>query len=160
MGLETSCDLEPTILDELIGDPSRLRQVLVNILGNAVKFTHQGSIKLRVQCLARSDKKIEVLFTVSDTRIGIPPEKHHLIFQPFTQDDGSMTRRYGGAGLGLAISSRPVELMGGKIWLESAPGQGSTLSFTIQLQAPVVPTVTRTNPDQPPASLLGLHGKN
>ena len=107
---------------------------MVNLLGNAVKFTHQGRIFLRVDSQSRNADDVELLFAVSDTGIGVPLEKHQLIFQPFTQSDGSSTRRYGGTGLGLAIASRLVELMGGRIWLESEPGKGSTFYFTVRLQ--------------------------
>jgi len=133
MGLETICELDPKLPDGVIGDPMRLRQVLVNLLGNAIKFTHQGRIALRVEARSRSEEQVEVLFTLSDTGIGIPAAKHHLMFEPFTQNDSSTTRRYGGTGLGLAISSRIVELMGGKIWLDSEPGRGSTFYFTVRM---------------------------
>jgi PAS domain S-box-containing protein len=134
MDLETSFECDPALPDDVVGDPGRLRQVLVNLLGNAVKFTHQGSIALRAECKAFTGSELEVQFALSDTGIGIPANKHHLIFEPFMQDDGSSTRRYGGAGLGLAISSRLVQLMGGRIWLDSEPGRGSTFYFTVRLQ--------------------------
>ena len=146
MGLDASVHIDPAIPDDVTGDPGRLRQILVNLLGNAVKFTHQGRIFLRVNSRSRNADDVELLFAVSDTGIGVPLEKHHLIFQPFTQSDGSSTRRYGGAGLGLAISSRLVELMGGRIWLESEPGKGSTFYFTVRLQLrdqPVADTPSR-----------------
>ena len=148
MGLRTSCDFHPGLPDEVIGDPVRLQQVLVNLVGNSVKFTHEGRISLRAECHSRNARHAEVLFTISDTGIGIPAEKHELIFQPFTQNDGSTTRRYGGAGLGLAISLRLAELMGGRIWLESEPGRGSTFYFTVQLEtAPGAETAGRAQPD-------------
>lgn len=134
MGLGTSCDLDPDLPDEVIGDPARLQQILVNLIGNGIKFTQEGSIAFLAQCRSRNAKHAELLFTLSDTGVGIPPEKHELIFQPFTQNDGSTTRRYGGAGLGLAISSRLIGLMGDSIWLESEPGRGSTFYFTVQLE--------------------------
>jgi two-component system, sensor histidine kinase and response regulator len=134
MGLRTSCDFHPDLPDEVIGDPVRLRQVLVNLVGNSIKFTQQGTITFRAELRSRNAKHVELLFTLSDTGIGIPAEKHQLIFQPFIQNDGSTTRRYGGAGLGLAVSSRLLELMGGSIWLESEPGRGSTFYFTVQLE--------------------------
>ncbi len=137
MGLDTSWELDPELPDDVVGDPARLRQVLVNILGNAIKFTHQGKIALRADCQSCRDNVVGVLFTLSDTGIGIPADKHHLIFEPFRQNDGSTTRRYGGTGLGLAIASRLVELMGGKIWLESEPGRGSTFYFTVRLECAV-----------------------
>jgi len=141
MGLQISLDLAMDLPDDVIGDPARLRQVLVNLLGNAVKFTYQGKIALRAQCLSRSEKDVELLFTLSDTGIGIPAEKHHLIFEPFMQHDGSSTRSDGGTGLGLAISSRLVELMGGKIWLDSELGRGSTFYFTVRLELLAAPAL-------------------
>jgi PAS domain S-box-containing protein len=134
MELLTTYECDPALPDEVVGDPSRLRQVLGNLLANAVKFTPHGSIQLRADCKTRTQREIEVQFTISDTGIGIPAEKHHRIFEPFIQHDGSSTRRYGGTGLGLAISSRLAELMGGKIWLDSEPGRGSTFYFTARLQ--------------------------
>src|SRR6202040_3346234 len=116
----------PAIPDAVIGDPRRLRQVLVNLVGNAIKFTQQGTIAIGARGVSSAGGKVEVLFTVMDTGIGIPLEKQTSIFEPFTQSDGTTTRKYGGTGLGLAVSSRLVELMGGKLSVESSPGQGST----------------------------------
>lgn len=135
VGLEISCQIDPAIPDTVIGDPGRLRQVLVNLVGNAIKFTQQGTIAVRAVYSASTGREIEVLFTVRDTGIGIPSEKQTAIFEPFTQSDGTTTRKYGGTGLGLAISSRLVELMGGKLWVDSAPGKGSTFSFTLKFEA-------------------------
>ncbi|HXA66139.1 MAG TPA: ATP-binding protein [Bryobacteraceae bacterium] len=131
-GLLFSCDIEPAVAAEVIGDPGRLRQVLINLLGNAVKFTHSGSIEVHVsvepeQVCAR---QMCLRFAVIDTGIGIPSDKQAVIFQPFSQADGSMTRKYGGTGLGLTISARLVELMHGKIWVTSEPGKGSAFNFT------------------------------
>ena len=109
--------------------------MLVNLVGNAIKFTQQGTIAVRAVYSASTGREIEVLFTVRDTGIGIPSEKQTAIFEPFTQSDGTTTRKYGGTGLGLAISSRLVELMGGKLWVDSAPGKGSTFSFTLKFEA-------------------------
>ncbi|MFZ0314195.1 MAG: PAS domain S-box protein [Candidatus Korobacteraceae bacterium] len=133
VGLEFLCQLEPELPDMVIGDPQRLRQVLVNLVGNAIKFTQQGSVAVRAACNALAADRVELLFEISDTGIGVPPEKHATIFEGFTQSDGSSTRKYGGTGLGLAISSHLVQLMHGKIWVESNPGQGSIFRFTIQL---------------------------
>ncbi len=130
-GLELVYEIEPQIPDCLIGDPGRLRQILVNLVGNAIKFTPQGEVVVRVQVDSRSGDDISLVFTVTDTGIGIPAEKHSLIFEAFAQADGSTTRNYGGTGLGLAISSRLAALMGGgQIRVESTVGEGSTFHFT------------------------------
>ena len=110
------------------GDAGRLRQVMVNLVGNAIKFTHQGEVALKVQSDGEDEDDCILHFTVSDTGIGIPAEKQKLIFDPFSQADTSTTRKYGGTGLGLTISTRLVEMMGGKIWVESEAGRGT--SFT------------------------------
>jgi CheY-like chemotaxis protein/HPt (histidine-containing phosphotransfer) domain-containing protein len=114
----------------LVGDPGRLRQIVMNLVGNAIKFTHQGEVVVRVEEESREKGAVALHFAVADTGIGIPPEKQKLIFDAFEQADNSMTRRYGGTGLGLAISSQLVEMLGGRIWLESEPGKGTTLHFT------------------------------
>ena len=125
--LELVCRIPGDIPRRLLGDPHRLRQVLLNLVGNATKFTHQGEIVLTVQ---RAQSPGMLQFSVSDTGIGIPPEKHDAIFGSFTQVDSSTTRQYGGTGLGLSICQRLVRLMGGKIWVESTPGLGAKFSFT------------------------------
>jgi two-component system, sensor histidine kinase and response regulator len=125
----------PDVPSVALGDPLRLRQVLVNLVGNAIKFTERGQILVQI-ALASQDAESSVLhYFVSDTGIGIPKEKQEDIFQPFRQADGSTTRRFGGTGLGLAISSTLVDLMGGRIWVESAPHEGSTFHFTVRLGA-------------------------
>jgi signal transduction histidine kinase/CheY-like chemotaxis protein/streptogramin lyase len=129
-GLELNCYIEPDVPDALVGDPSRLRQVLLNLLGNSLKFTDKGEVNLRVQMESTNEESTVLHFSVQDTGIGIPPEKQEHIFEAFTQADGSTTRCFGGTGLGLTISRQLVEIMGGRIWLESAPGQGSTFHFT------------------------------
>lgn len=131
----------------IIGDALRLRQVLVNIIGNAIKFTHKGEVEVRATAESESHDTITVLFSVRDTGIGIEEGKRNVIFQPFIQADGSMTRRYGGTGLGLTISARLVEAMEGKIWLESQPGKGSTFYFT---------AVFGQNPTETKADLVEL----
>ena len=136
VGLEVLCQTGSDLPTTVIGDPERLRQVLVNLVGNAIKFTHLGQVVVDVTCGAHADHTAELLFKVSDTGIGIPAEKHSFIFEPFTQSDGSSTRKYGGTGLGLSVCKRLVELMGGKIWLESAPGRGSTFYFQVPLGLP------------------------
>ena len=120
----------------LIGDAERLAEVLTKLVSNAVKFTAQGQISVRVRAVSVRPWSVELYFTVADTGIGIPPEKQEAIFQPFTQADGSSTRPYQGAGLGLSIASILVELMGGRIWLESAPGRGSKFHFTAVVERP------------------------
>jgi signal transduction histidine kinase len=128
--LDFQFEIEPGVPDEIEGDPPRLRQVLVHLLGNAVKFTERGAVRLRVALDSTDDNRVSLRFFVSDTGIGIAPEAQRLIFQPFSQADGSMTRRYGGTGIGLSIASRLIELMGGKLALESELGKGSTFHFT------------------------------
>jgi two-component system, sensor histidine kinase and response regulator len=129
-GLELICHILPDVPDALKGDPLRLRQVLVNLIGNAIKFTDQGQILLRVKRQEDTPEGPRLHFSVSDDGIGIPPEKTDSIFQAFEQADGSTTRQYGGTGLGLPISAQIVDMMGGRIWAESEPGQGSTFHFT------------------------------
>jgi two-component system sensor histidine kinase/response regulator len=134
-GLELACEVSPAIPEQLVGDAGRLRQVLVNILGNAVKFTTRGEVVLRV-ALDHTGRRVVLQFSVIDTGIGIPADKLAHIFQPFTQADSSTTRRYGGTGLGLAIAERLVELMGGRLWVESEVDRGSTFHFTAAFTRP------------------------
>jgi len=135
--LELACFVPPELPDYVIGDPVRLRQVVLNLAGNAIKFTDQGEVVLRVEAdeSGLNNDGLNLHFTVTDTGIGIPKEKQKLIFEPFTQADTSTTRRYGGTGLGLSISMRLIEMMGGRIWLESEVGAGSTFHFTAQFGA-------------------------
>ncbi|HEV8485923.1 MAG TPA: two-component regulator propeller domain-containing protein, partial [Blastocatellia bacterium] len=130
IGLDLSCEVSPDLPEIIVGDPGRLRQILVNLLGNAIKFTQRGGVTVRVECESRSDEGMGLLFTVADTGIGITVDQQRSIFQAFTQADGSTTRKYGGTGLGLAISSQLVSLMQGRIWVESKTGQGTTFRFT------------------------------
>ena len=127
-GLELAFEIEPNVPDALVGDPGRLRQIILNLVGNAIKFTEQGEVVLSVQLLTHVGEA-QLRFTVTDTGIGISPEKQAAIFEAFKQADGSMTRKYGGTGLGLTISSRLVELMGGRIWVESELGEGSRFTL-------------------------------
>src|SRR5438552_2944013 len=132
--LELAVDVRAHVPDAVVGDVSRLRQVLVNLVGNAIKFTERGQVVVQVTTESYvGDEEAVLHFSVADTGIGIPPDKHRLVFQAFTQGDGSMTRRYEGTGLGLAIASQLVEMMGGRIWLESAVGEGSSFHFTARL---------------------------
>jgi PAS domain S-box-containing protein len=128
-GLELNCLIEPDVPEPLAGDPSRLRQILINLLGNSLKFTERGEVNLRVQQEAAKENSISLHFSVEDTGIGIPVEKQAGIFEAFTQADGSTARRFGGTGLGLTICRRLVEMMGGRIWVESVVGQGSSFHF-------------------------------
>ena len=129
-GLELNCIIEPDMPEALQGDPSRLRQILVNLLGNALKFTKTGEVNLRVQREPAQGESISLHFSVEDTGIGIPAEQQTRIFEAFTQVDGSTARRFGGTGLGLTICRELVEIMGGRIWVESTLGRGSTFHFT------------------------------
>jgi len=138
-GLELLYEVQEEVPDVLIGDPGRLRQVLVNLVGNAVKFTHKGEIALAVEIESEADNDIRLHFAVTDTGIGIAQEKQDRIFQAFEQADTSTTRRYGGTGLGLAVSKQLVTIMNGKIWIESEVGQGSTFHFTVDLRLPARP---------------------
>jgi signal transduction histidine kinase/CheY-like chemotaxis protein len=133
--IELTCEVHPDVPPMVRADAGRLRQVVTNLLGNALKFTSHGEVGLRVVTEAARDNHLELHFIVSDTGIGIPVEKQKLIFDAFSQADTSMSRRYGGTGLGLTISSRLVQLMGGRIWVESEPGRGSSFHFTAALEA-------------------------
>src|SRR6478752_7477449 len=133
-GLALVCEIAPNVPADLVGDPTRLRQVLINLLGNAIKFTETGEVALRVAPDADSSVPTALRFTVSDTGIGIPGEKLGQVFERFTQADSSTTRRFGGSGLGLTISKRLVELMGGRIWAESSVGKGSVFTFAVPLE--------------------------
>ncbi len=136
-GLELLCDIAADVPEIVQGDPGRLRQIVVNLVGNSIKFTHKGEVLLRVENERERDGSCVLHFTVSDTGIGIPPEKQAVIFNPFAQADSSTTREYGGTGLGLTISTRLVSMMGGRIWLESQVGQGTRFHFTTKfLTAP------------------------
>ena len=148
-GLELIVQIDPNVPDVATGDPLRLRQVLVNLVGNAVKFTDRGSVSVTVRLESRSAADLTLRVEVADTGIGIPVEMQRLIFDPFRQADGSPTRRYSGTGLGLTISSRLVELMRGQIGVESEAGKGSTFFFTVRLapvaaHAPLVPVEVDT----------------
>jgi len=129
-GLELACHVGAGAPDALVGDPSRLRQVVMNLVGNAIKFTESGEVVVRVEPEGTDGEDVVLHFSVQDTGIGIPEEKQQTIFEAFTQADGSTTRRYGGTGLGLTISQKLVHLMGGRLWVESAAGSGSIFHFT------------------------------
>ena len=150
--LELTCELEPGTPWLLRGDPGRVRQVLVNLLGNAVKFTHQGEVAIRVRSESEGERTATLRFTVSDTGIGFQQDRASALFEPFVQADGSSTRRYGGTGLGLTISKQLVEMMGGQIGVESDEGRGSTFWFTAVFEKQPRPSAPVTGV-QP--SLLG-----
>jgi two-component system, sensor histidine kinase and response regulator len=152
-GLEVLCEIRPGLPDLLMGDPTRVRQVITNLVGNAIKFTEKGEVIVHVESEAQQGNLACVHFRVADTGIGIPADKQELIFESFTQADGSTTRRYGGTGLGLSISSRLVAMMGGRIWVVSEVGKGSTFHFTVNLR---VPAEAKAPPQ--PADLAALEG--
>jgi CheY-like chemotaxis protein/HPt (histidine-containing phosphotransfer) domain-containing protein/anti-sigma regulatory factor (Ser/Thr protein kinase) len=133
-GLELRCVVAAEVPDQLIGDRGRLRQVLINLVGNALKFTERGRVSLEVAVEQQQSDECRLCFAVRDTGIGIPPDRIEAIFAPFEQVDSSTARRYGGTGLGLPIACRLAGLMGGQVQVQSAPGQGSTFSFTVCLR--------------------------
>ena len=137
-GLELACRIAPEVPDSLVGDPLRLRQVIVNLVGNAIKFTARGEVVVSVEVAQLNDKQVSLQFSVADTGIGISPEKRRSIFEPFEQADGSTTRRYGGTGLGLAISASLVHLMGGSISVDGNLGTGSTFLFDATFEVGII----------------------
>jgi two-component system sensor histidine kinase/response regulator len=136
--LELILEIGSDVPEHVTGDPTRLRQILINLVGNAIKFTHEGEILIAAQCNKRLDQEFEIQFNVSDSGIGIATEKQSLIFEAFAQADSGTTRQYGGTGLGLAISAQLAGLMEGRIWVESAIGQGSAFCFTVQFGVAVM----------------------
>jgi PAS domain S-box-containing protein len=138
-GLELVCRTPPSLPRDLVGDPGRLRQILVNLVGNAIKFTERGEVVLDVETQSQTEEGVELHFAVTDTGIGIPREKQELIFAAFAQADATTTRKYGGTGLGLAITSQLVKMMRGRLWVESEPGKGSTFHFTAHFGLSQVP---------------------
>ena len=154
-GLELLCEISPEVPEVVRGDSSRLRQILTNLVGNAIKFTNEGEVAMKVEVKSQeNDNNSTLQFTVSDTGIGIPPEKQEIIFDPFSQADTSTTRKYGGTGLGLTISARLVELMGGRIWLESEVGRGTQFFFTAQMKSSEMPSAVGSI--APPEILRGV----
>jgi CheY-like chemotaxis protein len=173
-GLELACDIAPDVPDEVVGDPGRVRQVLLNLVNNAIKFTDRGEVVVRVEGVTEDHSvpqaapskvaflnpdpspltPVELHFSVSDTGMGIPLDKQAQLFGPFVQVDSSLTRKHGGTGLGLAISSRLVEIMGGRMWFESALGKGTTFHFRLPLAIPPAPGARRLPAE--PSRLRGL----
>jgi PAS domain S-box-containing protein len=131
-GLELTCDVRPEVPEHIVADPTRLRQIIINLVGNAIKFTERGDVGITVAVDSREPGHTLLRFSVRDTGIGIPREKQQHVFEAFSQADGSTARRFGGTGLGLTISARLVRLMGGSLWLESEPGTGSCFHFTVR----------------------------
>jgi two-component system, sensor histidine kinase and response regulator len=132
--LELACLIHPDLISELKGDPARLRQIMINLIGNAIKFTHQGEVVIRAEPVGETDTHVTVYFSIQDTGIGIPPDRQQSVFERFTQADGSTTRKYGGSGLGLTICKQLVEAMGGEIGVQSTAGVGSTFWFQISFE--------------------------
>jgi len=148
-GLTVSAEISEQAHGELRGDPARLRQVLLNLVANAIKFTERGEVRVRVNVAGSSDFGVQLLFEVQDTGIGLAPEAQARLFQPFVQADGSITRKYGGTGLGLAICKQLIEMMGGRVGVDSEPGKGSRFWFTARFQR--VPAAEQQPATQQPA---------
>ena len=158
--LEVIYIFENNVPEIVIGDVTRLRQILANLLGNAVKFTEKGEVVLAISSLSIEPGKIELNFAVRDTGIGISKDRMDRLFRSFSQVDSSTTRHYGGTGLGLAISKRLVEMMGGRIWVKSEPGNGSTFQFTIIAQSPAPKEAVPTNSSLTGKRILVVYGND
>ena len=154
-GLELIYDVQPDVPEALLGDPSRIRQIIVNLVGNSTKFTERGEILVSVERGVETGQTVELHFAIKDTGVGIPPDKQQKIFEAFSQADGSMARKYGGTGLGLAICTKLVEMMMGRIWVESELGKGSTFHFTACLRVQDKPSPPFAS--LPPEQLCDLH---
>jgi signal transduction histidine kinase/DNA-binding response OmpR family regulator len=155
-GLELACIIQPEVPKRVVGDPGRLRQILNNLVGNAIKFTNAGEIVIRIRLMERGPDNALIYFEVTDSGLGISPETQERLFQAFSQADGSTTRKYGGTGLGLAISKRLVELMGGEIGVASVVGVGSTFCFTVKLAASSTPYQSAAYHSEIPCNLRVL----
>ena len=158
-GLSVACEFSPAVPRMVVGDSTRLRQILLNLLGNSLKFTEKGGLKVCVEPDPEYAHPAALRFAIRDTGIGIPADKVGSIFESFTQADSSTTRKYGGTGLGLSISKKFVELMGGRIWVESAVGHGSTFYFTVALKesfAPIPAVPAKTESQTAPSSALRI----
>jgi signal transduction histidine kinase len=154
--LTLNLDLDPHIPPALVGDPVRIGQIITNLVGNAIKFTGQGSVTLSLRHLEQNGQRARIAFSIQDTGIGIPTDKHNYIFESFTQASSDTTRKYGGTGLGLAITKRLLELQGSKIELISEPGQGSTFSFVLEMPLAARKPLPQSPPT--PQELRGLEG--
>jgi two-component system, sensor histidine kinase and response regulator len=154
-GLELVYDVQPEVPEGVVGDPGRIRQILINLVGNAIKFTEKGEVFVTVCEKSHSSGHVLLQFSVKDSGIGIPIDKQSKIFEAFSQADGSMARKYGGTGLGLTICSRLASMMAGEIWVESEPGEGSTFKFTLKLETQSSPASRRTPLE--PEQLRNLH---
>jgi signal transduction histidine kinase/CheY-like chemotaxis protein/ligand-binding sensor domain-containing protein len=152
-GLELTLETAADVPDRVVADPTRLRQIIVNLVGNAIKFTEHGEVGLEVRVKSRQEHNVQLQFMVRDTGIGIEPGKQQLIFEAFSQADGSTARKFGGTGLGLTISSRLVEMMGGRLWVESQLGKGSCFQFTVEAR---VAEAEETHKQVEPGQLAGL----
>ena len=148
--MELLCHVDQDVPQRVIGDGGRLRQIVMNLVGNSIKFTEAGEIVVTVEWEAQSNGHSTLYLAVSDTGVGIPPEKQARIFEAFEQADTSMTRKYGGTGLGLAICSQLVNLMGGRIWVESEMGSGSTFHVSVPVEAADSP-----RREEPPSAIRG-----
>ena len=154
-GLTLRCDVTSDVPDHVTGDWLRLQQVLINLVGNALKFTEEGRVVVTVDAAERSDQAALLHIAVADTGIGVPPDRQAAIFEAFTQADGSTARSYGGTGLGLTISRRFVEMMGGRLWLESPPGGGATFHFTVNVDVRPTPAAPVAPPERDSTPPLG-----
>ncbi|MCI0568382.1 MAG: response regulator, partial [Acidobacteria bacterium] len=154
-GLELNYGIARGVPPTLRGDPGRLRQILINLIGNAIKFTEKGEVSLSIEPITEIGQDVTLQFSIRDTGVGIPEEKQKAIFEAFVQADSSMTRKYGGTGLGLAIVNRLVDMMAGSIWVESQPGQGSTFHFTARFGVEQIPAPCPVQGGV--ASLQGMH---
>jgi PAS domain S-box-containing protein len=165
-GLELACRVSPGVPPILSGDPGRLRQVIVNLVGNAIKFTERGEVVVDAECVFANEDEVGIRFSVRDTGIGVPADKHEQIFAPFTQADTSTTRRFGGSGLGLAISGQLVEMMGGRLAMTSEVGRGSTFYFTARFPrvhkaaSPAVPRPAWVDLSELPVLIVDDNGTN
>ena len=153
-GITLAFEIDGEVPTHAIGDPVRLKQVLANLVSNAIKFTHDGGVRLTAKVVERDDMRLRLAFSVHDSGIGIPAEAQEHIFQPFSQADGSTTRKYGGTGLGLSIVRQLVRLMGGDVEIESEPGQGATFRFEIAVDAALTPLDLGNNRDAAPRVLI------
>ena len=154
--LELACHVPQDIPDGFVGDPTRFNQIVLNLVGNAIKFTERGEIFTRVALESKTEDEACLHVTVKDTGMGIPPDKQKMIFEAFTQADSSTTRRFGGTGLGLTICKEFVAMMRGKIWVESVPGSGSDFHFTVKLPFSKEPVPSRFTPA--PVDIAGRSG--